>query len=391
MDRENKYLVGLTEKYLNGKPIVLSKEINYKHLFNSAVHHNLFGVIYCAVSGAQNKEIIEPDFMKTLKSKFSEVLFLCAAQNAAAERLKSALTGAEIRYVFFKGNVLKEYYPIPESRIMGDIDVLIDKENREKAKTALTNAGFKCKNSNGPVWDYVHDGVLVEVHTSLVNGKVGKSSAAEFFKGAIDRAEFSGFEGKFSDTFHFEYLIAHIAHHFWFNGAGIKMILDLAVMLSHGKTDLSSALSDLDEMRLGNFSREIISVCRKWYGFGVQYNTDVSATEDFLLSHGAFGKTLRNESAVAVRKALEEEKSTSPLLMKLRLAFPPYKKLMEIPYIKFIEGKPWLTPYAWCYRFIYNLKYRKELTFATVKGLDDSESAVLAREELEYFKEIGLL
>ncbi len=392
MDKENRYLTELTREYLNNAAVLLRKDIDYKRLFSSAAHHNLFGVVYCVINSAENKDIIAPELMSALKSKFSDVLFISAAQSAAADRLKKALSVAGIRFVPFKGYVLREYYPVPESRIMGDIDVLIDEENREKAKAVLTGAGFICKNSNGPVWDFVSDGVTVEVHTSIINGKVGASSAPTAFENAIDRAEFNSFEGRFSDTFHFEYLIAHIAHHFWFNGAGIKMILDLAVMLKFRNIDLNTALSELSDMGLGDFAKEILSVCNKWYSLGKQYKSDVSKTEEFLLSHGAFGKTLRNESAVTVRKNMEEGKRTSsPLLLKIRLAFPPYKKLKEIPYIRFIEGRPWLTPYAWCYRFIYNLKNRKELMRSTVKGLGKKESAAIAKEEFEYFKEIGLL
>ena len=38
--------------------------------------------------------------------------------------LKSALTGAGIRFVPFKGAVLRETYPVPETRTMGDVDAV---------------------------------------------------------------------------------------------------------------------------------------------------------------------------------------------------------------------------------------------------------------------------
>lgn len=77
-------------------------------------------------------------------------------------------------------------------------------------------------------------------------------------------------------------------------------------------------------------------------------------------------------------------------MTRLRLLFPPYRKLREIDYIKFIDGRPWLILYAWVYRIIYNLKNRKEFTLKAVNSLDDENTQALAQKELELFKEIGL-
>ena len=75
---------------------------------------------------------------------------------------------------------------------------------------------------------------------------------------------------------------------------------------------------------------------------------------------------------------------------RFRLLFPPYERLKEIPYIKFIENRPYLTPLAWIYRFFYNLKNRRSFMLGTVKHLSDNSSYSEAEEELEFLKGIGL-
>lgn len=391
MNNEHRYLIELTREYLNNSKIVLKENINYNILFSIALKHNLLSVVYCAISNAENKQIINQDLLNVVAQKFYNIIYIGNLQSQIAEQLKEILNDAKVRFVLFKGAEIKNLYPTPESRTMGDIDVLIDEKNRRVADKALINAGFKCTDSNGPVWNYKKDRVLVEVHTQLLNESIDLKKVADGFNNAINNAVYNGFEGHFDDTYHFEYLMAHTAHHFRFYGAGIKLVLDLAIMLKYGKTDLNKAMQNLKQIGLDKFAKEIISVCFMWYGLGIQYNKDVSKTEEFLVLYGAFGGTGRDNSAVITRKNIESGKSTSPFIMKMRLAFPSYDKLKNIPYIKFINGRPWLTPYAWIYRFYYNLKNKKYFMVRTAKGLGNKESLDAAASEYNYFKEIGLL
>lgn len=391
MNNEYRYLIELTKAYLDNETIALKSEMNYDGLIKLASKHNLLGVIYCVISRAKNKEIIGAELMQDMQSKFFDLVYISNMQLQTAALAESALTGAGIRHIPFKGIELRKYFPVPESRFMGDIDILIDEENRKRAKAAMKSAGFTVKNENGPVWDYVKDGVLIEMHTNLLNETIDKKQIIDYFSDAVNKAEFDGLCGKFDDTFHFEYLVAHIAHHFRFYGAGIKLVLDLAVMLKYGSVDLDRAVAELDSAGLGRFSKEILTVCSKWYNLGRAFTDDTSVTEDFIVSFGAFGIHGRNKSAVVIRKDMEKGKSTSPLLMKLRLIFPPYSKLRLLPYIKFINGRPYLTPLAWIYRIFYNLKNKKDFAVSTTIGLSDRDSVSQAQTELNYFEEIGLL
>lgn len=88
---------------------------------------------------------------------------------------------------------------------------------------------------------------------------------------------------------------------------------------------------------------------------------------------------------------MEQGEKASPLRSKLRLAFPAYSQMRHIPYIRFLDGHPWLTPYAWCYRLIYNTRHRKDFMVRTARGLDSDDAYAAAKEELEFFKEMGLL
>ena len=386
MDREVNYFLSLLNAYLKDEEIKLSEDINYRKLYNLSKAHNLSAIVFCVINRCENKSVVPNEIFTRFQEDFYDAVMRYEIQNGVIEELDRLLKEKDIYHIFFKGAEIKEYYPVPQSRVMGDADVLIKESDRKRVKTLMSENGFEVVNSNGPVYDYDKDGVRLEVHTKIISGKVGSSNAEQCFADAIEHVG----NDRLEPEYHFAYLIAHLAHHFWFYGAGIKMILDLAVFQKQFELDYDRAFEKLSEAGLEKFAKTILSVCFKWFEVGRDYGCDTEKTEEFLISFGAFGNINRNNSAVIQRKELEEGKSVSPALTRLRLLFPSYEKLKNIPYISFIEGKPYLTPLAWAYRFYYNLRYRKAFVSDASKDIGSEKSKKEAEQELAYFKEIGL-
>ena len=386
MTREEKFLIQICSAYLNDSKINISEDINFNILFKLAKHHNLLGICHCVLNHSNNKNRIPQDFSDSVENKFFDSIYVYECQQACINEVKDILTASQIRHILFKGIVLRKLYPVPESRIMGDIDILIDRENRDKAKAALIGAGFQCTEQNGPVYNYRKNGVLLEVHTRIIS-EFGDNAFAD----AFDNAVFDGMTGVLNDNYHTAYLIAHTAHHFKFYGAGIRHILDLAVIQKNKNIDINEVLNILEPPGLATFAGVIFSVCCEWFGVGTKFIEDTQQTQQYLCKCGAFGSMQENKGAIVTRKEMETGGRVSAFRVKLRLAFPAYEKLKNINYIRFIDGRPWLTPYAWVYRFFYNLKNRKSFMTKTISEIDDKKTQELAEQELAYFEEIGLL
>lgn len=384
MNKEEKFLLSLCISYLDSSTPEMNDVLDWKYFYTLAKEHNLIGICHCVFN--QNKELPVPKGVRQLfMDKFFDLIYIYECQSAAIKDIDAALAAAGISYISFKGSVLRDLYPVPESRAMGDIDILIRDADRDKAKAILEQVGFDCYAPNGTVREFKRNNVILEVHTKLIS-EFGDNA----FNDAFDNALFDGFKGELDDDYHFAYLIAHIAHHFKFYGAGLKLILDLAVVLKERSIDFNNVLSILKQVRLDTFAKEIFTVCFKWFGVGKDYGNSTEKTENYLIKCGAFGDFQENKAAIIMRKNLEENKKLSSFKTKLLLAFPPYRRLKNIPYIKFIEGRPWLTPYAWVYRFFYNLKHKKQFLKETVENIDEN-AAAMAETELKYFEEIGLI
>ncbi len=391
MVREATYLIELCRAHLNGESVRLDENIDYEKLFSLSTAHNLGALIFCVINTSENKDAVPKEAFGKFQSAFYDSVMLYDMQGLIIEETDSLLTENKIKHLFFKGAELREYYPVPQARVMGDVDLLYNESDRDKVKALLSENGYKPVNSNGPVYDYEKDGVKLEAHTKIISGKIGGANAEPLTDRAMDFAEFDGMRGELEKEFHFVYLIAHLAHHFWFYGAGIRLVFDLAVFQKRFELDFEKIFSMLTAIKLDGFARVILSVCEKWFKVGEGYTDNTEETERFILSYGVFGNSNRNRSAVIERKELEEGKNSSGLATRLRLLFPPYEKLRDIPYIKFIEGRPYLTPLAWIYRIFYNFKYRKSFVKEATKNIGSDESKKEAQRELAYFKEIGLL
>ena len=69
-----------------------------------------------------------------------------------------------VPYVILKGTSAAQYYPHPEFRTMGDIDVITRREDFNQAYQELLNNGYKvCKELNREV-SFLKNGIVVELH-----------------------------------------------------------------------------------------------------------------------------------------------------------------------------------------------------------------------------------
>ena len=380
MKYEEKFLIAACRAYLNGETVKIQDGADLGFLLSLAAHHNLLGVLWCSLEKGFNEK-----FEKALKNSFIDYVFTAERQNLVLTELEKVMEECSVRYLLFKGAVLRELYPVKESRAMGDIDLLIKKEDIKKAEAALKAHGFECTAPNGAVHDFQKYDVLLEVHNTMLEDYGEKA-----FNTAFENAEFNGVKGVLEADFHLAYLIAHMAHHIKYYGAGIRLVLDMAVLQKAFEINYDKVFAELEKLNLSAFGKNILTVCSRWFGVGTDFGSDTNKLEEYLVSSGVFGSLSDNKSAVLTRRELEEGKSVSPLMTRLRLAFPSYEKLRRLKYIGFIDKRPYLIPAAWVYRFVYTAKHRRSFTKKAISNLGDNNTLTEAENQLKFFEEIGL-
>ena len=130
MERESEYLLHLLGAYLReDKPKEMS-DIDWDQLMKLAQIHNVTGILsYMAFTFH-----LCPDAqMNTSMRKLClSTMSLFGKRASMADLFCDTLAQNGIDHICMKGHVLRHYYPLPELRSFGDIDIVIRPEDRQK-------------------------------------------------------------------------------------------------------------------------------------------------------------------------------------------------------------------------------------------------------------------
>lgn len=106
---------------------------------------------------------------------------------------------------------------------------------------------------------------------------------------------------------------------------------------------------------------------------------------------GTFGlENTQNEGANSAKEMMYENRHYWRTAFKLtvRKLFPPYQDMQLIPWYSFVDGRPWLLPAAWIYRWFYCVVHKSR------QGAELLTEPYLKRAEIEkresYIRKWGL-
>ena len=74
-----------------------------------------------------------------------------------------------VPYIILKGTSVSQYYPYPEYRTMGDIDIMIRREDYETARNQLADNGYQIIKEIYKEANLVKDGVCIDLHRQFAS------------------------------------------------------------------------------------------------------------------------------------------------------------------------------------------------------------------------------
>lgn len=175
-----------------------------------------------------------------------------------------------IEPVLLKGQGLAKYYPIPELRQCGDIDLYVGLDNYEKAydvlKPIVSDIDEKDRIWEGDKHFHANIGsVLIEVHRfaevfmDKTLNQVYQSYAENGLESDLVSLDFGGISVNTpANDFNVYYVFKHLWHHCVSSGVGLRQLCDLAVFLS---------IHDVDRDYLGRILTEMKDM-KPWKTFG---------------------------------------------------------------------------------------------------------------------------
>ncbi len=145
-----------------------------------------------------------------------------------------------IDYIIVKGQVAGSFYPNPNARMSGDVDLYFVGENYEKIKGLVEQRLGKqlSKLSDGKHVEFEVNGVIFELHDKLSRLATRKHQA--YWDQMIDNAILEGTDtvminGKeiktLSATYNAMYIFVHLFYHMTASGVGLRQLCDWARVL----------------------------------------------------------------------------------------------------------------------------------------------------------------
>lgn len=236
--KEELYLLILLKNALAGikNPEDNYSEINIDIVIAEAQKHAVLSLLYDELES----EILT-DIQRKQVDKYCRQIVL---QNYRLLFLTKYLVGVlqenRVSALVLKGVSTASWYPIPELRKSGDVDLLISKsEQVNKVTNILEEAGFTKKSeqhANYHMEFLSPDGIAIEIHTDFTeqfaNKQLNISMQNQVEKGLELKVmgETMGMElPMLNKAFHAYELLLHMLHHFTTSGFGLKLLCDWVV------------------------------------------------------------------------------------------------------------------------------------------------------------------
>lgn len=383
---ECNFLVKVIADHLAKRQTEQQEDVNWGALFNLSIAHQVSAIVY-----KQCKTFIPKEFERKFKLDYSAALFYYENRVRDVSAIKSAFDNAGIPFFTIKGLDVAGYYPVAALRTMGDCDIVVNKEDTEKAISLLRTLGFVESEEDYPnAWTCHKDGRSYELHDVLVTElEYKKDSQISYFNNFAEYFK----NGQLDRSFNFIFLLSHLRKHFSNVGAGIRMFADIAVIAKNDPgLEWDKIEQKLKELELDAFAHACYSIIEKWFDVTVPVDfarlsdADMKIIFDKVMDNGIFGYADAENRHGYDRNSFVMSKF--PIWIKrigifFKRTFLNYNELKVYPGCEYLNGRPYLLPVAWIHRFVILLKHKDTSTAG-----ETMKAVFMPKKEIQKQKEI---
>lgn len=356
-------------------------EEKQKLLFQLSQLHDLAHLVYM---GADNGTLLtDPE----IRQKFRKAKLMSIARyeqlNLAYREITQVFEAEEIPFLPLKGARLREYYAEPWMRTSCDIDLLVEKENLERAATALVERlGYRREEKI----DY-HDLSLysptnnhLELHFNILENQANVDKLLTKVWQYCEKVDENSVEYRQSNEFFLFHLLAHLLYHFLAGGCGVRPVLDLWVLDKKLSVNKEVFAEMLKECGLVLFYQSVMQLASVWFD-GKEHTDRTQKLENYIFSGGVYG-TFQNKMKVTGTKVKGKKGYF------IRKIFCPYE-VMKVKY-PVLQKHKWLLPFYEVVRWIQGIFGGKIRNVKKESSTLDSISKTEQAEFSELLKELGL-
>lgn len=268
---------------------------------------------------------------------------------AGQARLVDLLEKNGVPCVVIKGAAAAAAYPHPSLRMMGDVDVLVKREDFERAAALMESSGYSLlpgAEMSTHHNEYEKDGVVYELHKRLAIVRETDEELMALFEGGIDHRVWQSIEGIAFPTLPTDLnglvLLFHINQHLR-SGIGLRPVLDWMMFL-RANDDLDAILPVFRKTGLEKLALSVTALCQRYLGMPeiVKDSPEYPCDElmAYIMAKGDFGK----------KKGKEGSAEWAFLMMDSPAHFMRRLRNGGLSRWKAAQKYPALRPFAWLYQ-----------------------------------------
>ena len=270
----------------------------WRNIYAEADKQTLMGILFTGVDGLPDDQAAP----FKVRGRFAMMTWQISEKSAMASRRAEEATRffAEHgrRSYILKGPSVARLYEHPERRQSGDLDIWV--EGSTESTIELLRQHFTVEDV---VYHHVdvkmYDDIETEVHfhPTWMNSFPANKRLQQYFETAApwkDQPE-TGFNSP-SEEFDLVFSLVHIFRHLFYEGVGLRQIIDYYQILRHAtEEDRAAAMKIISELHLQKFAAALMWVMRDWLGYqgGLLTDPDPKAGQALIaqaLAGGNFGK-----------------------------------------------------------------------------------------------------
>ncbi len=338
---------------------------NWSEICHLAYVQRMAGVISFGLDGLEPPA--PPETQRVLKNKMLERGMYTDKLLFDADAFVDKLHEAGVECLILKGPYLRRLYPHPYLRQMSDVDLFVREEDRESALAIAERLGYTLEFS--------------DIGDTTVNIGIPKSGFLELHSIALDSVSYvAGTDPMFTSPWSyarpdpelsrhglflhdeecFIFVVQHFAKHMEFKGAGLRMLLDVALMSRLESVDWASVQARMEVLSLKHFTDVLFALAGRYLdveppeGWTPVHVSDEMITETlyYLLNRDNPGYSAESITSLNIRRRRSVVKGARVRFF-FRQAFPSVKRMRGKRQYAYLKACPVLLPAAWVHRAVY--------------------------------------
>ena len=339
-------------------------------LFDDAKAHEVNLIIYSVAKKYIGATKENTDLFNRWKSITTISMLFLQKKLLIMKDILNAFQKENIPIIVLKGLYVRNLYPQPALRTMGDVDLFVKNGDLPAAVKIISSFGYKQEMGNGSMLhiNFSHEKYIsIELHYSLViinRRRLAASINTDIWKSV---QYYKNDDSSYlipSDFNHILYCCIHMTNHFGKGGFGLRQLIDFYFLVNKVKNsiDFNALIVKANTYGIGKFVEAMLYICYKLFKLEIddsiirKYKNDetyINIFIDEILASGVFGGKsveLSNSKALASYIGCNVNNIS---IFNIRYFFPK-KDQLSIKYAYAKKNKV-LLPIAWVHRLINNV------------------------------------